>query len=331
MKQSPSLGVTQHQPNLSTPKIMWCVTLALMPAVFIMLGLYGLNFAINVIACILYSCALESLVCYWRSRPVMPYLSDGSAVITALLIALSLPPSAPLWLLGVACIFGIVFAKHLYGGLGNNPFNPAMIGFAVVIIAFPGEMSHWHIDMQHPLIVSLQDWLLQWQGIAWDGRSGATALEALNNARIQQYTLTPALQAIMPQALLLSLAYLVGGLWLWHKSIINWSTPSLFLATLVFISAIYHYHAPEHYASPASHLLNASTVMAAFFIITDPISGSSTPKGRLIFAVGVAVLSFIIRTWANLPDGVAFAVLLMNMLVPIIDSNTRPPYRGERL
>ena len=266
-------------------------------------------------------------------------MGDGSAIVTGWLIALAFPPLAPWWLVVVGCLFAIIVAKHLYGGLGQNPFNPAMIAFAVCIVSFPALMSQWPpVDLK----ASFGDQLALVIGIAprLDAMSGATPLDALKTAlKLGEGSAT--VSSVMSHAGTfghfagrgwewVGAAYLLGGLWLWQRKIISWHAPLGFLAGIALLASALWVLNTEQFANPLFHLFSGGTMLGAFFIVTDPVSGCTTPKGKLIFGLSAGLLAYIIRVFGGYPDGVAFAVLLMNLCVPLIDLYTQPPIFGMK-
>ncbi len=321
--------------------VMLQVLLALIPGTLVMFYFYGWGVLFNVTLAITMAVGLEALALRIRKRPIMPFLSDLSAIVTAWLLALSLPPLAPWWLILTGVFFAIIIAKHLYGGLGYNPFNPAMVGFAALIVSFPLEMSQWlqatgFNQQVYGFVDSLK--LVFGLGINpdWDAITMATPLDEVKtglraglpyNEVIQQSYLKDARNNTWIWS---SLGFLVGGLWLIYKKIIHWQIPVALLGSLTVISSIAYLISPDQYASPLLHLFGGATLLAAFFIATDPVSASTTPMGKLIYAASIGIIIYIIRTWGSYPDAVAFSVLIMNMAVPMIDYYTQPRVLGHQ-
>ncbi|MBL8403040.1 MAG: RnfABCDGE type electron transport complex subunit D, partial [Dechloromonas sp.] len=236
-------------------------------------------------------------------------------------------------------VFAIVVAKHLYGGLGQNPFNPAMVAFAICIVSFPALMSQWpSVGLQLPLVDQLNVIL----GLAprVDALSGATPLDAMKTALklgegSQDVAALLANQDIYGNFAgrgweWVAFGYLIGGLWMWQRKLITWHVPLAFIASLVAISGALWLLNPAQFASPLFHLLSGGAMLGAFFIATDPVSGCTTPRGKLIFGAGAGLLAYIIRVFGGYPDGVAFAVLLMNLCAPVIDLLTQPKIFGMK-
>ena len=320
---------------------MLTVLLALVPAIIASVYFFGPAVLITIVRAIVIALFAEALMLTLRKRPLKPFLTDGSAVVTAVLLAIALPPLAPWWLLTIGIIFAIVFAKHLYGGLGYNPFNPAMVAYVVLLISFPLEMTSWlpvtslsehTIDFNTAFQIIYHG---QAAGISIDTLSGATPLDMMKT----QIGLSQLPTQIVQQPLFgifagkgwewINIAFAFGGLFLLYRRVISWHIPVAMLAALTIISTLTYLIAPETTGTPLFHLLSGGTMIGAFFIATDPITAATTVKGRIIFGAGVGLLTYIIRVWGGYPDGIAFAVLLMNMLTPLIDYYTQPKVYGE--
>ena len=325
--------------NVSVQRIMLQVLAALLPGVAVYAWLIGPVVLVQIAIATVASLLAEAFMLKVLNKPLGLFLSDGSAVVTGWLIALAFPPLAPWWLVVVGCLFAIIVAKHLYGGLGQNPFNPAMIAFAVCIVSFPALMSQWP---PAGLKVGFADQLALVIGSAprLDAMSGATPLDTLKTAlKLGKGSAT--VQSIMADASTFGFfagkgwewvgaAYLLGGLWLWQRKIISWHAPLGFLAGIALLASALWIWSPEQFAGPVFHLFSGGTMLGAFFIVTDPVSGSTTPKGKLIFGLSAGILAYIIRVFGGYPDGVAFAVLMLNICVPLIDLYTQPPIFGMK-
>ncbi len=321
---------------------MFKVLLALLPGIAAYTWVYGAGILVSISIATATALITEAALLKIRQRPIQPYLMDMSAVVTAWLLALALPALAPWWLVVVGTFFAIVVAKQLYGGLGYNPFNPAMVGYAVLLISFPLLMTKWPAPLslaEHPL-----SWSEQWRFIfqqtlpatvTVDGISSATPLDYLKtqlmlNKDVASINLAPIFGSFGGRGQeYVTAAYFLGGLYLLQQRIISWHLPTAFLLALAGISGAFYLADPSHFAHPAFHLMSGASLLCAFFIITDPVSGPTTPKGKLYFAAGVAVLTYLIRVYGGYPDGVAFAVLIMNMCVPLIDALTQPRVFGH--
>jgi electron transport complex protein RnfD len=317
------------------------VLLALVPGIIAYTWIYGGGILVSITVATITALACEASLLKIRHRPIKPYLIDMSAVVTAWLLALALPPLAPWWLVVVGTFFAIVIAKQLYGGLGYNPFNPAMVGYAVLLISFPLIMTKWPAPLllaEHPL--SFMEQLnfifsnILPSEIKVDAITSATPLDYLKTQLMLKHEVTNITQAPIfgmfgaKGGEVVTGAYFLGGLYLLQQRIISWHLPTAFLAALATISFTFYVIDSTHFANPLFHLMSGASMLCAFFIITDPVSGPTTPKGKLYFAAGVGILTYLIRVYGGYPDGVAFAVLLMNMCVPLIDSLTQPRVFG---
>lgn len=322
--------------------IMLKVLLALVPGIFAYAWVYGGGILVTLSLATITALLSEAALLKIRQRPVRPYLSDLSAVVTAWLLALALPPLAPWWLVVVGTFFAIVIAKQLYGGLGYNPFNPAMVGYAVLLISFPIIMTKWPA----PLILAQAKlgFMDQLQfifgnvlpaGVKVDAVTSATPLDYLKTQLMLKHEVSSITQAPIfgvfgaKDGEFVTAAYLLGGLYLVQQRIISWHLPTAFLATLAAMSLVFYALDPSHFANPLFHLMSGASMLCAFFIITDPVSSPTTPRGKLYFAAGVGLLTYLIRVYGGYPDGVAFAVLIMNMCVPLIDAYTQPRVFGH--
>lgn len=332
ISNAPSVGI-----------IMLKVLLALVPGIAAYVWVFGGGILVTLTLASITALASEAIALKLRNRPIKPFLMDGSALVTAWLLALALPPLAPWWVVVVGTLFAIIVAKQLYGGLGYNPFNPAMVGYAVLLISFPLIMTSWPA----PLVLAQARLGFMDQlnyifggalpaGILVDAISSATPLDYLKT----QLTLHHSVQAITQAPIfgvlggkggeLVTGAYLLGGLYLVQQRIISWHLPTAFLGALALIAGAFYLTDATHFSNPLFHLFSGATMLCAFFIITDPVSAPTTPRGKLIFAAGIGVLTYLIRVYGGYPDGVAFAVLLFNISVPLIDAYTQPRVFGHK-
>jgi electron transport complex protein RnfD len=338
MQFKTSSGPFQNSDN-SVSRIMRRVIYALIPGVLAQYLIFGPGVIVNIAIAVLTASMAESLVLTLRKRPILPALSDYSAVLTALLLAIALPTYAPFWITVFGTLFAIVIGKQLYGGIGYNPFNPAMLGYAVLLISFPRQMTAWQapweIAAQHPGLREAFEHIIGMHTLAADALGQATPLDhfktqlglAKSPDEIQSASIYAGLAGKGWQSV--NLCYLVGGLWLLKKGVIGWQIPAGFLAGLFFPALIFYLLGAAHYPTPLFHLFSGATMLGAFFIATDPVSAATTVRGRLIYGVLAGVLVFTIRSWGGYPDGVAFAVLLMNLAAPTIDNYTRPRVYGH--
>jgi electron transport complex protein RnfD len=326
-----------HGP-LSTAGVMQTVLIATLPGVLALTWFFGFGTLVNIAWACLVALASEALALKLRNRPVSFYLKDYSALVTATLLAIAMPPYAPWWLILVGVAFSVIIAKHLYGGLGYNPFNPAMAGYVVLLISFPVEMTSWAAPrgvnaVEVPgLLESIR---LCFAPGSVDAVTMATPLDVLKQNSSLSHE---ALRQQSPQFgrwagvgwEWASLGFLAGGLWLLYRRIFTWHAPVAMLASLTLMSALFYGGGgPSSTGSPLFHLLSGGTMFGAFFIITDPVSSAVSNLGRLVFGAAIGILIFLIRSWGNYPDAVAFAVLIMNFAAPFIDYYTQPRTYGH--
>lgn len=326
----------------SVSVIMLKVLAALIPAIALYVWCYGPAILVSLALASATALATEAAMLKLRDRPLKPFLSDNSALLTAWLLALSIPPLAPWWLIVVGTAFAIAVAKHLYGGLGNNPFNPAMIGYAVLIISFPVQMTHWLAPQGLGTTLSFADQLTYIFGghlpdhLTLDGVTMATPLDTLKTQlhldhAIADITAMPIYGHLAGKGSeLVAAGLLLGGLYLLVARIITWHIPAAFLGALFVTAEIFHLADPAHHIGPLFHITAGAAMLGAFFILTDPVTSPTTPKGKLIFAAGAGFLTYVIRVYGGFPDGVAFATLLLNLCVPLIDAYTQPRVFGQK-
>ncbi len=329
-----------HKP-VNTAGIMRLVIIATLPALLAMTFFFGWGTLINIIWASLLAVTFEAICIKARNRPLYFYLKDYSAVLTAVLIALALPPFAPWWLTAVAVFVAIVIAKQLYGGIGQNPFNPAMVAYALVLISFPLEMTRWTA----PFMLQGEGWnilgfmdTLQLIFGGWtahaDAFTSATPLDVMRHRgglTTEEAWRTSDILANVGAWHAVSAAYVMGGILLLYKKIFSWHTPAAVLISLGGISTLFYLISPDTYADPFFHLTVGGTMLGAFFIATDPVSSATSNKGKIWFGIGIGVLIFTIRTWGNYPDAVAFSILLMNLAAPFIDQYTQPRTYGHKI
>ncbi|GAB2655603.1 electron transport complex subunit RsxD [Vibrio panuliri] len=333
----------------STPDLMKWVALCALPGLIAQTYFFGWGTVIQLVMAIAIALSLEAMVMLLRKRPPMSALRDNSALVTAWLLAIAIPPLSPWWVITIGLVFAIVIAKHLYGGIGQNPFNPAMIAYVVLLISFPVQMTSWisPVELQATPISMADAFSLIFTGFNVEGlslqqiRTGidgvtmATPLDSFKTALVAGSTANEALSQPQFTAFAgigwqwVNLAYLVGGIALLKLRVISWHIPVSFLVSLFVFSGLFMLITPDQTASPIIHLFSGATMLGAFFIATDPVSASTTVKGRLIFGAFIGMMVFIIRSWGGFPDGVAFAVLLANMCVPLIDYYTKPRTYGH--
>lgn len=330
--------------NNSVSHIMGQVMLALSPATAFGLLCFGwpaLNlFVITVLSAMVF----EALCVRLKGRVAKPVIMDGSAVLTGWLLAMTLPPWAPWWIGVVGSGLAIILGKQVYGGLGQNLFNPAMLARVALLISFPIEMTTW--ANVSPLFFSdspglIESWHITFSGLDnIDASTGATTLGFIKTEFSQNLLLTDILKDYSgfrnfigatrgslgeTSTLLLGL----GGIWLIRQKVIQWQIPVSLMLTVALLAGIFHGVDSEHYVSPLLHLNSGALMCVAFFIATDYVTSPNTPIGQLVFGAGCGLLIFVISTWGAYPEGAGFAVLLMNSATPLIDHYIKPRIYGR--
>jgi Na+-translocating ferredoxin:NAD+ oxidoreductase subunit D len=333
----------------STSRIMLMVILALIPGIAAQYYFFGWGNIVQIMLASITALTCEAIILKLRQQAILITLLDNSALLTGVLLAVSIPSLAPWWIIVLGTAFSVIIAKQLYGGLGQNPFNPAMVGYVVLLISFPVPMTSWLPPTSLQALPSLLDTLsLIFHNHTLNGATvhqvltgidGITQATPLDNFKTGLTAGHPAAQLLAQpiyQGVIaglgwqwINLAFLVGGLWMLINRSIRWHIPLAMLLALALCSSIGWMIAPEKLVSPLIHLFSGGTMLGAFFIATDPISASTTDKGRLVYGGLIGILIWLIRSFGGYPDGVAFAVLLANICVPLIDYYTQPRVYGQ--
>lgn len=333
-----------HGPgSASVTRVMADVLLAMLPGISAMVWYFGWGVVVNLMIATVSAVGFEALVLRLRKRPVLPAVTDLSAVVTAWLFAVSVSPVLPWWLTVVGMAFAIVLVKQLYGGLGYNPFNPAMAAYVFLLISFPLAMTAWLLPL--PLAnytLDFGDSLraifagLPPTGLTWDAVTAATPLDEMRtrlsmNQMISEIRESPLWGDFGGRGWeWIGNWFLLGGLYLLARRVITWHIPISTLAGLLVMAGIFWAFDAETHPFPAFHMFSGGAILGAFFIATDPVSACTTKRGQLVYGAAIGALVFVIRTWGGYPDAVAFAILLMNMAAPTIDYYTQPRVFGHR-
>jgi electron transport complex protein RnfD len=277
------------------------VIIALLPAAAASVYFFGMGTLAIMLTGILAAVATEAAIQKIRNKPVT--INDGSAVITGLLLALTLPPALPLWMVAAGAVVAIGIGKQVYGGLGCNPFNPALVGRAFLIVSFPVHMTTW---------ISPLD------GVTSATPLGMMKMEGIKTGYMELFLGNVGGSLGETSALLLVL----GGAYLIYRGVIDWRIPVSYLGTVAALTMILGH-------DPLFHVLAGGLMLGAFFMATDMVTTPLTKLGRIIFGIGAGVLVVIIRLYGGYPEGVLFSILLMNIFTPIIDKFIRPRVYGE--
>lgn len=315
----------------SVQRIMLDVIIALLPAVAASIYFFGWNALRLTAVCVIASVAIEALCRKMMGRNLG--INDLSAIVTGLLLALNLPPSLPSWMAIVGCIFAIAIAKQLFGGIGYNPFNPALVGRVALLVAFPVAMTKWN-DALSPE---------RWNGLSWivDATTTATPLgeikETLSHTGVIPADLMWSSKSMINYILgdmsgsvgeVSAIALILGGIYLLWRRCISWHIPVAFIGTVAVFAGILHAVNPETNMPINFHLLAGGLMLGAIFMATDMVTSPITKKGMLIFGIGCGLLTMLIRRWGGYPEGVSFSILLMNAVTPLINRATHPRIFG---
>ena len=343
IEQSLVSGPYAHA-KASVRRTMGLVILALLPATAFSLYFFGWPAIFLFLVTVLSALVTEAICLRIAGKPIKPYLLDGSALLTGWLLAMTLPPWAPWWIGVVGALLAIVVAKHVFGGIGQNLFNPAMVARVALLISFPLEMTLFTAPT--PLMSANDPGILGGLAITFGGAanidavSSATTLGHIKTELSRGLTLDQIDTIHSPWQLTWgeatgsmgetsALLLLLGGLFLLAKRVITWTIPVAMLGTLAGIAGVFHLIDPTLYLDPLTHLLSGAVILGAFFIATDLVTSPVSVRGQILFGAGCGLLVYVIRTWAGYPEGVAFAVILMNACTPLIDHYLKPRIYGR--
>jgi electron transport complex protein RnfD len=318
--------ILQSSPHVrnteSVRKVMYTVIAALVPAVIAATVFFGLRallvMVVSVAACLLF----EGIAVKVAGKPVKETLLDGSAIITGLLVAMNLPSGIPWWMVVVGALVAILLGKQVFGGLGNNPFNPALVARVFLLISFPTAMTAWPVTGFHALGADVVTAATPLGVLQMEG-----PLKALEGASYLNLFLGNVGGCLGETS---ALALLLGGIILLVRRVISWEIPVAFIATVFLFTAITWLVAPDKHVDPLWHVLSGGVMLGAWFMATDMVTSPVSRKGMLLFGVGCGFFTCVIRLWAGYPEGVSFAILIMNGLVPLIDRYLAPTRFGAQ-
>lgn len=312
----------------STKKIMYGVVYAMIPAILVSVYFFGLDairvLLLSVVACLFFEWIIQKYLIKGSAT-----INDGSALVTGILLAFNVPSNLPSWMIIIGALVAIGMAKMSFGGLGKNIFNPALVARVFLLISFPVQMTSW--PKPHAISKGLADVVTGPTplGIVKEGLGAGKTMSELR-PEIPSY-----MQDLMGQmggsmGEVSAIALIIGGIYMLIKKIISWHIPVSMLATVVIFSGIFWGMNPEQYADPVFHLLTGGMLLGAIFMATDMVSSPMTKSGQLVFGFGVGLLTILIRMWGAYPEGVSFAILLMNALVPLINKGFKPTRFGAK-
>ncbi len=321
VSQSPHLHA-----NSSVQKIMYMVIIALIPALALSLYLYGLGALIVTSVSVISAIFFEWLITKYLLHK-KPTISDGSAALTGLLLAFNVPSNLPVWIIIIGALVAIGMGKMSFGGLGQNPFNPAFVGRVFLLISFPVQMTSWPLPHQMSKYI--------------DAVTGATALGTLKESLKVGETVSQVMDKLPSHMQMfygimggslgeVSAALLIlGGIFLLFKKVITWHIPISILTTVFIFTGILWLSNPAKFADPIFELLTGGLMLGAIFMATDYVTSPMSNWGKIIYGISIGALVVIIRTWGAYPEGVSFAVLIMNAFVPLIDRAFKPKLFGK--
>ncbi len=311
----------------SVRRTMLWICLCLLPGTICYAWYFGAGVILQCLMAIIFALLIETVCLKARKQDLCLFLSDGSVIVTAIIFALMITPYTPWWINLMGMGFGLVFAKHIYGGLGNNLFNPAVAAFVFILLCFPDYMGHWPQPAQQTLNEESVNQAITYIFSSTDSHSTSanydTGNTAIPLADIQPDSQQNDTNKVKPWQWL-SLFFLLGGLGLIFKDIISWHIPVAMFSSLYVLNQALNIFNPELYSGGVIHVLSWGTVLAAFFIATDPVTSPTTATGKLIYGVIIGCLIMSIRTWGANPDSIAFAILIANAMAPMIDDHFRP-------
>tara|TARA_R110000787_G_scaffold86285_9_gene184080 strand:- start:12693 stop:13703 length:1011 start_codon:yes stop_codon:yes gene_type:complete len=313
----------------TSKRIMYDVVIALIPAFLVSLYLFGFSAlivtSIAVISCLAFEYLIQKFI---LKTEITIY--DGSALITGILLAFNVPSNLPIWMIIVGSLIAIGVAKLSFGGLGFNIFNPALVGRVFLLVSFPVQMTLWPTPIVNNTTII-------------DAVTGETTLGIIKEGLLYGETMTTISSKIPSTIELLigstggslgemsALAILLGGIYLVYRKVITWHIPVTILATMFAFTGIFWLINPESYASPLIHILSGGALLGAFFMATDLVTSPMTKKGMIIFAIGIAVITVVIRFYGAYPEGISFAILIMNAFVPLINTYFKPRRFGSQI
>ena len=321
--------ISTEVPKTGVSHLMRKVCYALLPGTLVYAFAINASIIIQILLCCTSALIVEATVLRIRKRPVKAGLLDSSALLAGWLLAFAIPPLAPWWIAVTGAVVAMLLGKHLFGGLGHNPFNPAMVAYAFLLISFPLEMTAWPVDrlaldITAPSLIESAQAIFSIDALSgndWDAMTRPTPLDRLKHAVnpgnefLAEIRGTFALQTWE----WINLAWLAGGLWLLWQRVITYHIPVCVLAGLAIGHGAFNLVSDQATLDPLSAIFSGSAMLGAFFIATDPVSAATTRLGKIIYALGIGLLTFVIRQFSGYPEGIAFAVLLMNCCAPVLD------------
>ena len=299
----------------SVKRNMYSVVVALLPALAASVWYFGIG-ALTVVLTSVVSCVLIEFLIQKFILKVQPTITDGSAAVTGLILAFNLPSNLPIWIIIIGALVAIGVGKMTFGGLGQNIANPAILGRVFLLVSFPAQMTTWPTPN------------------AVDGTTGATPLGLLKEGGVGAIANIPSTDLLLGNiggslGEVAAICLIVGGIFLLCTKVITWHIPVSILATVAIFSGLLNLYNPDVYASPLFHLLTGGMMLGAIFMATDYVTSPMSPKGMIVYGVGIGLLTMLIRTFGSYPEGMSFAILIMNIVTPLINTYCKPKRFGE--
>ncbi len=317
--------------NLSTQKLMWGVIYAMIPAFVVSVYFFGLDALRIVFIAVAASVFFEWLIQKYLLKEATS-VQDGSAIITGVLLAFNVPSNLPWWMMVIGALVAIGIGKMSFGGLGKNPFNPALVGRVFLLVSFPVEMTLWPRPM--PLFGGLTDALTgpTALGMMKEGlKTGKTVQELMGTNEMSHYIEYFYGQMSGSLGEISAIAIILGGLYMLWRKIITWEIPISIIATVAIFTTFTWLSDTTHHANPLFHLFTGGMMLGAWFMATDMVTSPMTRKGQIVFGVGIGIITVIIRIWGAYPEGMSFAILIMNALTPLINNTFKPTRFGKEV
>jgi Na+-translocating ferredoxin:NAD+ oxidoreductase subunit D len=314
----------------SVRKIMYGVVIAMIPAMLVSFYFFGLDAArvifFSVAGCLLFEYLIQKFLMKQEAT-----ITDGSALVTGVLLAFNVPANLPVWIILVGALVSIGIGKMSFGGLGKNPFNPALVGRVFLLISFPVQMTSWPVPK--PMFAEgLTDAItgptplgIMKEGVA----AGRTVQEIMADPTFPSYLETMIGNQTGSLGEMSAIALLLGGLFMLIRKIITWEIPGSYIGSVVIFSGILWLIDPSYYVDPLFHLVTGGLMLGIFYMATDMVSSPMSRKGQLIFGAGCGILTILIRVWGAYPEGVSFAILIMNAFTPLLNRYFKPKRFGE--
>ncbi len=309
----------------STQKIMYRVVYAMVPALAWSVFVFGLD-ALRVTLIAVVACLAFEFIIQKYLLKVKPMITDGSALVTGILLAFNVPSNIPWWIIIIGSLAAVGIAKLSFGGLGNNVFNPALVGRVFMLISFPVQMTSWPVNAQSGIDAITSATPLS---IIKEGISNGTPISEITQKLPTTFDM---LMGNIGGSLgeISALLLILGGLYMLWKKVITWHIPVSIIATVAFVAAIFWLITPTTYINPVYHVLSGGLMLGAIYMATDMVTSPMNPKGQIIYGIGIGLITISIRMFGSYPEGISFAILIMNAVTPLINTYVKPKRFGGK-